>query len=266
MDEFLQSEEHTLRVKHDVLVEHSERQVVERGQQTVAGSIANVFFPGLVVTLTVRLDDHTTLDEHIDAADPIDVHLNITAVPGGAEQIAHDGFLAGIYSRVDPSPQIAVDLGDGGKNLTEVGRFDLVLVQGRVERRQSETWFLAPDDLGDGIARSDAVFCTVARIDEWPPVQLDAIPRGRREGNLPTVGTAQTRSLARNMHVRELRIESEEANLTCCRDAGFAATHSYGLECVTVRSRKSVMIAANSDYRIAAHGCRDVFRSHPAAQ
>ena len=103
-DELLEREKHAVRVKHDVLVEHAECHVVEGGKQTVSRSIANMFFPSFVVTLAVRLDDRTAFDEHIDSADSIDVDLNITAIAGGAEQIAHDGLLAGIHSRIDAGP------------------------------------------------------------------------------------------------------------------------------------------------------------------
>ena len=78
-----------------------------------------------------------------------------------------------------------------GENLIEVERFDPVLVQCCVERSQSEAWFLALDDLGKGVTCSDAVFRTVAPVDERPPVQLDAIPRGGRERNLPTPWAAE---------------------------------------------------------------------------
>ena len=181
LDELPNGLQNALRVEHDVLVENTQRQVPASRQKTIPGAVAHVFRPFLVVLPAVGLQHDTILDQHIDSTNAGNGVLDLAAEAGLAQQIAQDRLLPRIHARVNPLAQVPVFRGHLGENSGQVGRKDLALVQGGIERGEGETRFLASDDLCQGVPCADTIFGSVGGVDERSPVQLDAIAGCQRE-------------------------------------------------------------------------------------
>ena len=55
---------------------------------------------------TVGFDDETPLDEHVDPADTVDGHLNLTMVARSLNDQSRHGFLTGLTAGIDQPAEI----------------------------------------------------------------------------------------------------------------------------------------------------------------
>lgn len=210
-NELANRRDNALGVEHDVLVQHPKRNVAELGAQPISSAIAHVGLPGLVIAAAVRLDYNASFDDHVDTANPWNLHLKVVAQAGITDNLPKNALLPCVNTRIDQGPHAPVSRRDMRENLWYIRARKYSFVKRGVQRGQSEVPRLAADDLGNGIPRTDTVFGSICRVDQRPPMQFDPIAGRICEAIMSIARTPQARSASWQVEMGEVGVERENA-------------------------------------------------------
>lgn len=199
-DQAFESTPHLLRMPQHVLRDHPEGRQSLCGSRSIPSTISPLGAPARVVALAVALDDEPAVDEEIDEADAVDLHLTIEAAAERTKDESHEGLRSGACPGIEQGPEAPEPSWKGREELIEIVGIEHTEMERGVDGRDRDPGRLADHGIVDGVERLDDEGVRIRIAQKFPPVQT-VRPRHR----------PQACSGCRHMDVNALGLENEHA-------------------------------------------------------
>ncbi len=190
-----------------------------RGGREVATEVAPTFRPRRMKAPTVAFDDEPSVDQEVDAANAVDLHLHVNVRSELSEHESYERLGSRFGARIGQREEDAEARRKGCEQLLEGIACQQAEVQQTVEGRDRMARLRAPQHIPHGVEQGD----DAARRTALPRVRpVEAQPRSRQAS--PLAETARVRADA---HMESRVVEDEHRQRDQQTHTGEAPTQAH---------------------------------------